>query len=268
MCSRLRGSVRSQPARLLRVLPSKSAPIASTGCATSSKLRRQRLRRHRCATRSNSGARGPLFDLSVIAEGRLRPAATAHHRLPRHGRGQQIVRRRELRWLTLRSAGRRFGGTRARVWMGPRHMPGAVVSSPNEDSACGARPVSFPSASTAGRSADRTTAGTKRTNPTTTPHREAARVLEPRGAPAAAVTEHVLRAGHRDAVPLVRQLAATAVADTPGLAAERRRRHPRRGALCGRWRCLGRGVGAGRSGTACRRAGRQPARQPGPASRP
>jgi hypothetical protein len=188
--------------------------------------------------------------LSVIAEGRLRPAATAHHRLPRHGRGQQIVRRRELRWLTLRSAGRRFGGTRARVWMGPRHMPGAVVSSPNEDSACGARPVSFPSASTAGRSADRTTAGTKRTNPTTTPHREAARVLEPRGAPAAAVTEHVLRAGHRDAVPLVRQLAATAVADTAGPAAERRRRHPRRGALCGRWRCLGRGVGAGRSGTA------------------
>jgi hypothetical protein len=92
----------------------------------------------------------------------------------------------------------------------PRTYRAQWSQRPNEDSARGARPVSFPSASTAGRSADRTTARTKRTNPTTTPHREAARVLEPRGAPAAAVTEHVLRAGHRDAVPLVRQLAATA----------------------------------------------------------
>ena len=268
MCSRLRGSVRSQPARLLRVLPSKSAPRSLSGLCNIFKATPAKAAAAPLRDEINSGARVSSLTLRVIAEGRLRPAATAHHRLPRHGRGQPIVRRLGLGWLTLRSAGQRFGGTRARVWMGPRHMPGAVVSSPNEDSACWARPVSFLSASTAGRSADRTTAGTKRTNPTTTPHREAARVLEPRGAPAAAVTEHVLRAGHRDAVPLVRQLAATAVADTAGLAAERRRRHPRRGALCGRWRCLGRGVGAGRSGTACRRAGRQPARQPGPASRP
>lgn len=49
---------------------------------------------------------GPLFDLRVIAEGRLRPAATAHHRRPRHGRGQPIVRRLGLGWLTLWSAGR------------------------------------------------------------------------------------------------------------------------------------------------------------------
>jgi len=32
---------------------------------------------------------GPLCDLRVIAEGRLRPAATAHHRRPRHGRGSR-----------------------------------------------------------------------------------------------------------------------------------------------------------------------------------
>ena len=106
MCSRLRGSVRSQPARLLRVLPSKSALRSLSGLSDIFKATPAKAAAAPLRDEIKFRSPGPLFDLRVIAEGRLRPAATAHHRRPRHGRGQPIVRRLGLGWLTLWSAGR------------------------------------------------------------------------------------------------------------------------------------------------------------------
>ena len=101
--ARLRSESTGTP---LACTPSKSAPRSLSGLSDIFK-----------ATPAKAGAAplrdeikfrspGPLFDLRVIAEGRLRPAATAHYRRPRHGRGQPIVRRLGLGWLTLWSAGR------------------------------------------------------------------------------------------------------------------------------------------------------------------
>jgi hypothetical protein len=71
MCSRLRGSVRSQPARLLGVLPSKSAPRSLSGLSNIFKATPAKAAAAPLRDEINSGARVPSLTLRVIAEGRF-----------------------------------------------------------------------------------------------------------------------------------------------------------------------------------------------------